>query len=1031
MTNDEFWALKIVALLHDPPGKALDLDGHEPRAFACIERIIGPTRFQSLFGEPAARLKQRRDFDRLKQSSLTYRRLKRADAVASAMDRGAGFPRQIQVPSSRYVPTATVVHPLSGRPRPLPDIQQRFCDEQRRYDQAAADAFQVAQLQEAERLAGGQPDLRRAYLRLWRGLPTRSPDVDAALLPPDTRIVDHSLWQHLDATAAVFTALPQPSLMVFSIGPVQSFVAEARRTQDLWMGSYILSYLAWAAIRRVVEEAGPEVALYPALRGQPLVDYWLYHAFDPPLWDLPTPAELSIATLPNKFVALLPFSEAPELARAATEAVRETWLAIAADVKGRFPGGAQPNAWEVIWRRQVEAKDWPEIYWAVLPWPNADQYPTTTDEAEAAISLEETYLGRPSRFRQAFDVYKQAWPAGINSGTLYGRLHALAARGVGARKGLRNFLQSEEDGEKCTVSGVRSALRTGQVQPRKVVSEYWRRVAEDLRDPTENRYHEVKPDGSERLSAIVAVKRFAQREHFQQKLGLKGGYPSTSRIAAAPFLGALLENLSKTELAQAVQAHVSVLKHLGRDPQGRRGFPRLSNEAVELALPYLWRRAEGNPLAVDFLHYDADVLYEQTFNRERLKREYGLDADASEVDQARDRCRALLRAAREAGISPPATYYAVLLLDGDSIGEWLSGERLPRFREVLHPAALSLFEQLPNFATEWQPILEKPRPLSAALHNSVSLALFSFALKAVPQVVEMRYPGRVVYAGGDDVLALLPAECALAAARELRSLYSGQATVNVTPIKEWQVQPDFTVDHTGYLVASNQVILTMGLKATASVGIAIAHHQAPLDGVLAAAREAVEAAKQIYGANLAPKHASPDKKNAICVYALKRSGEALRVGTRWTYERAEFDSIALVEQVRGHFRAEDELSSKFAYEVSSEAHGLALTRYDRDTRQWQSALPLSAITAALKRLAVKRQKGENLSEEDAGQLAERLARFAEKLDAHRQRWESKWRQEYPGCDPDPFDEELAPQPGVVELSKWLLLARFLEWGGEE
>ncbi|MBC7288750.1 MAG: type III-B CRISPR-associated protein Cas10/Cmr2, partial [Armatimonadetes bacterium] len=41
-----------------------------------------------------------------------------------------------------------------------------------------------------------------------------------------------------------------------SFGPVQEFVAEARKTRDLWAGSYLLSYLAAHAIRAVIENRG-------------------------------------------------------------------------------------------------------------------------------------------------------------------------------------------------------------------------------------------------------------------------------------------------------------------------------------------------------------------------------------------------------------------------------------------------------------------------------------------------------------------------------------------------------------------------------------------------------------------------------------------------------------------------------------------------------------------------------------------------------------------------------------------------------
>ena len=37
-------------------------------------------------------------------------------------------------------------------------------------------------------------------------------------------------------------------LVVYSIGPVQSFIARARKTEDLWSGSYLLSELVGQAM---------------------------------------------------------------------------------------------------------------------------------------------------------------------------------------------------------------------------------------------------------------------------------------------------------------------------------------------------------------------------------------------------------------------------------------------------------------------------------------------------------------------------------------------------------------------------------------------------------------------------------------------------------------------------------------------------------------------------------------------------------------------------------------------------------------
>ena len=174
----------------------------------------------------------------------------------------------------------------------------------------------------------------------------------------------------------------------------------------------------------------------------------------------------------------------------------------------------------------------------------------------------------------------------------------------------------------------------------------------------------------------------------------------------------------------------------------------------------------------------------------------------------------------------------------------------------------------------WGALLKTRRLMTPALHAAISEALARFALKLVRYVIEERHIGRVIYAGGDDVLAFLPLDEALPAARELRALFSGEVRL-ANPIVSPQAldlrKQDWVVafgdpECTGYLRLDGEILLTMGPTATASIGVAFAHHLQPLDAVLEAARQAERAAKDFYG------------RNAVCIHLLKRSGEESRVG---------------------------------------------------------------------------------------------------------------------------------------------------------
>ncbi len=51
-------------------------------------------------------------------------------------------------------------------------------------------------------------------------------------------------------------------LLAISVGPVQGFIAAARRTRDLWFGSYLLSEIS-RAVAKAIENQGGQL-IFPA-----------------------------------------------------------------------------------------------------------------------------------------------------------------------------------------------------------------------------------------------------------------------------------------------------------------------------------------------------------------------------------------------------------------------------------------------------------------------------------------------------------------------------------------------------------------------------------------------------------------------------------------------------------------------------------------------------------------------------------------------------------------------------------------------
>ncbi|MBI3799813.1 MAG: type III-B CRISPR-associated protein Cas10/Cmr2 [Deltaproteobacteria bacterium] len=152
------------------------------------------------------------------------------------------------------------------------------------------------------------------------------------------------------------------ALLIFTFSPIQSFITEARRASDLYVGSRILVRLAQAAAQAIEKHEG--MLIYPA----------------PPLTD----------DVPNKFVARVPWQEATTIAEEAKRALLNEWSRIADTANWRLTTGWEiptrgplPDAaWHAIWARQV-SHQW-EIYWAVASM-DSRSYRDAYDEASRAV----------------------------------------------------------------------------------------------------------------------------------------------------------------------------------------------------------------------------------------------------------------------------------------------------------------------------------------------------------------------------------------------------------------------------------------------------------------------------------------------------------------------------------------------------------------------------------------------------------------------------------------------------------------------
>ena len=437
-----------------------------------------------------------------------------------------------------------------------------------------------------------------------------------------------------------------------SIGPVQGFVAQSRRTRDLWGSSYLLSFLSAHAMHGAAQAGGRIV--------QPVVD-------DDPLYGWVAGqrncSPPRIGSVPNHFVVETD-GDGRRVAREAEKAFKAAWKQVCKAVWKRFVEHACPagDGTDHIWSRQIDG------FWEVM------------------------------------------WTAGPSSGSS----GALLAR----RKHWRSHRLPDEPGDKCTVmpdlQELSGHVRAESPTSRESQDRFWRRVREhmgslDLRE-------------NERLCAVAFVKRLFPKVA-SQALGWDveaSHWPSTVYVGAVPWIRRVVR-VDPKKTAAAGYA-VDVMRYAG---QG----------VLPMHQPPFGLDASS---AGDFPKLDANYFHEEWVkdevrcpltsehgNEEREKLVRSLEAIYKTEDQDGNQ------------LGRPSLFYALLLADGDRLGK-LVGE---------------------------------------SGGKSVGRALAAFTRK-VPEIVKRHY-GVTVYAGGDDVLAMLPVSDALSCAAALsdcyRSAFEGQS----------------------------------------------------------------------------------------------------------------------------------------------------------------------------------------------------------------------------------------------------------------
>ncbi len=544
-----------------------------------------------------------------------------------------------------------------------------------------------------------------------------------------------------------------------SIGPVQGFVAQSRRTRDLWGSSYLLSFLAAHAMRGA-EDAGGRIV-------QPVVDddqlyRWVSAVCegDPPQGTPPR-----VGSLPNHFIVEVGAKPA-KVADSAIRALEAAWQRACDAVWKKFVDRACPDGDGVrdIWNRQVGS------FWEVT------------------------------------------WAAGESAAG-----GGLLAR----RKHWRSHRSPDEPGDKCTVmhdlqelSGFVGSAGAGD---RTRQAGFWERVREhtgplDLRD-------------NERLCAIALVKRLFPKVD-REALGWEAEswrWPSTVHVGARPWLHRV-----ETAIPRQARAYAEMVKRVAPSGVVTERGPASAGS--------------NNTRTGDFPQLDANYYHREAVKNQRL---CPFEGDA---DGAQDELDRLLKAIYESEdasgrrIGPPPSFYAILLADGDRLGR--------------------LLDKLGG--------------------RCVGQALATFT-QGVPEIVR-EHDGETIYAGGDDVLAMLPVPGALSCAGSLSDCYK-------SAFSAFEEAPG----------------------ATLSAAIVFAHVRLPLGAVIRDAHRLLdEVAKDGNG------------RNSLAVGVLKPGGLNCQWTTTWTRPLPNGNASSAVELL-------DDLKARLGADATQPGLSSALLYRVRET----------------------------------------------------------------------------------------------------
>ncbi|RME19420.1 MAG: type III-B CRISPR-associated protein Cas10/Cmr2, partial [Deltaproteobacteria bacterium] len=443
---------------------------------------------------------------------------------------------------------------------------------------------------------------------------------------------------------------------------------------------------------------------------------------------------LFAATLPNRFVAVVPACSTGKIIESVRSSIRSFVDRISERLIEELSDMTSLPLEQARQQMKRQFADFPEVYWAQVPWDVC----TRGDDRQLRQLL--GTLGASGDYLDAalLDVLREGISATVegrnvefykpNEGAYYPGLYESLERLHAATKSAREFSGGEEAGYRCSICGEREWL-THDVsllsKPRSSVSvTLWSKSAEEVKGLVKD---------NECLCALCALKRLWPRLVIKElnergvladeDKDIRSFFVSTHTMAIAATVERHLEGKVKPEDAAKRNTAASKLDKVGteRSAWPQRTYVQITESDRDTDEK---RLILGLPVVVEKL---SEIEDDDT--REKI------DTDKLIEDYLGEK---------------PEKYYGLVIMDGDRMGAWLSGEAASTaIGDSFHEKPRALLEQL-----GLKHYLQCKRPLSPAWHQTLSAALNDFSVSLARTIVERLFAGKLIYCGGDDLLAM-------------------------------------------------------------------------------------------------------------------------------------------------------------------------------------------------------------------------------------------------------------------------------------